>query len=255
VLRAAPGKRLVVCDFSGIEARVLAWLAGDDAQVQLFRDGGDPYKRVAAEAIFFCPLDEVTKDQRQIGKVAELALGYQMGWRKFEANVGRDVLEAAGTSAYQIVQNWRELRAPVVDLWYELERQWRLSYGYFEDFEDGTRRMILPSGRPIVYRDATSEGYIGRGGRLVRGYGGLWTENLVQSVSRELLAAALVKAEDAGLTPVLTVHDEIVCEEDGADAEQALHTLEQIMSEAAAPAWAEGCPIGCEGYIAERYRK
>jgi DNA polymerase len=254
-LVAPPGKKLVVVDFSGIEARVLAWFAGDEPALQLFRDGGDPYKRVAAEAIFFVPIEEVTKDQRQIGKVAELALGYGMGWRKFEQNVGREKLEAAGVSAAGVVQQWRELRRPVVDLWGQLEQDWKLGCGFFEDYEDGTRRMILPSGRPIVYRDASYEGYIGRGGRLVRVYGGLLVENLVQATSRDLLAAAMVKAEAAGLTIVMHVHDEIVCEEDSDKADVALETLRVIMSEAEAPAWARGCPIGSEGYVAERYRK
>lgn len=255
-IAAPPGKRLVVSDFSGIEARVLAWLADDEGALDTFRRGLDPYKRIASEAIFFVPYDQVTKEQRGVGKVAELALGYGMGWRKFEeAAGGADKLAAAGVSAWQVVQQWREARQPVVELWHRLEAEWKSATGYFADYDDGTRRMTLPSGRQLVYRDASWEGYIGRGGFLNRVYGGLLTENLVQATARELLAAAMVAAANAGLTIVLTVHDEIVCEEIELDAPAALATLEHCMSSAGAPAWAKGCPITCEGYIAERYRK
>lgn len=260
-LVAAPGHKLVVCDFAGIEARVLAWLANDHDQIEVFRSGADPYKHIAATAIFFKPYDQITKDERGIGKIAELALGYGMGAKKFgEGNA--KALAAQGLTAEEIVSKWRAKRAPVVKLWYELERQWDIGAGYFTDHEDGTRRMTLPSGRELVYRDADVHGRRTYFGRTITGrvgvckvYGGLLTENLVQAASRCLLAAALVEAERAGLRPVLTVHDEIVCEVPEARADYALHTLELIMSEAGAPAWAAGCPIGCEGYVAERYRK
>lgn len=253
VLCAPPGKRLVVCDFAGIEARVLAWLAGDADAVALFEAGGDPYKRIAS-VIFGCDVAAVTKDQRAVGKVAELALGYGMGARKFEENAGREKLQALGIDARQVVQQWRQLRSPVVDLWAELERQWVVSDGYFHDMSDGTKRLTLPSGRELVYRDATHEGYIGRGGWLVRVYGGLLAENLVQATARELLAAAMVDV--AACWPiVMHVHDEIVCEAPAALADAALEYVSGVMSSEGAPAWADGCPISSEGYVAERYRK
>lgn len=253
----SPGRKLVVCDFSGIEARVLAWLADDHEQLALFRAGGDPYVRIAAEAIFFCDPSEVTKPMRDIGKVAELALGYGMGWKKFEERAGADVLAAAGTSARAVVDQWRNLRQPVVELWARLESDWITSDGYFADYDDGTKRMRLPSGRELVYREADVHGwktYVGRRG-VERVYGGLLVENLVQTASRCLLARALVEAEDAGLNPVATIHDEVICDVRTSEAEDGLKLLSLIMSEAVAPGWAKGCPISSKGYVAERYRK
>ena len=255
-LCAAPGMRLVVCDFSGIEARVLAWLAEDHAAIDVFRRKIDPYKRIASEAIFFVPVEEITKQQRAVGKVAELALGYQMGWRKFEANAGKAMLESQGVTAQQVVDQWRNLRQPVVDFWERMRRGWVSESDMFHRREDdGSLRLTLPSGRELVYRDATREGYRRKEGLVTRVYGGLLTENLVQAASRCLLAHSMVLAHDAGLRIVTTVHDEIVCEEPERDADEALEVLEYCMSEEAMPDWAEGCPITCEGYTAERYRK
>lgn len=255
-LHAPQGKMLVVCDYSGIEARVLAWLAEDEAAIQAFRDGVDPYVRIAAEAIFFCAPKEISKTQRTIGKIAELALGYGMGYRKFEEQAGAANLKAAGVTAYRVVQQWRQLRSPVVELWRDLDREWRDCDGdRIAAYDDDTIRMTLPSGRQIVYQDPQGDSYFNGHDYRVRVYGGLLTENLVQATARDLLADAIVQATRAGLNPVMTCHDEIVCEVPERCAEDDLRTLEMIMSEDCAPAWARGCPITCEGYVAKRYRK
>lgn len=250
---------LVVCDFAGIEARVLAWLARDEQAIEVFRTydagtGPDPY-RVMAGVIFGITPNDITKDQRQIGKIAELGLGYGMGVTKFEALAGRDKLTEAGVSARKVVAAYRRRRAPVVQYWSALQNSWLHATHPFAEYDDGTLRLQLPSGREIVYRDADRESYIGRGNRRTRVYGGLLAENIVQATSRDLLADALVRAEDAGLNPVLHCHDEIVCDVPASEADAALRALEEIMHERTAPAWAEGCPISCEGFVSERYRK
>lgn len=253
-LTASPGNMLVVCDFAGIEARVLAWLADDESQLKLFRAGADPYKAIAS-VIFSCAIDGVSKDQRGIGKVAELALGYGMGSRKFEATAGRDKLLAAGVSAKKVVDLWRQRRDPVVQFWGELQYAWARQDGPYYPYSDDALRLQLPSGRELVYRDADVDSYVGRGNQRIRVYGGLLVENMVQAASRDLLAAALVQAEVAGLNPVMHVHDEIVCDVPAAQADAALEQLCAIMSEAEAPEWAAGCPISSEGYVAFRYKK
>ena len=254
VLTASPGNMLAVCDFAGIEARVLAWLSGDDAQLQLFRDGADPYRAIAGVIFGTSPAD-ITRDQRTIGKIAELALGYGMGVRKFEAHAGRDTLRSAGVNAHKVVTLWRARRDAVVRFWAFLRSAWLHQTAPYEPYSDGTLRLRLPSGRWLVYRDARYDSYIGRNNSRVRVYGGLLAENYVQAAARDLLAAALVAAEDEGLNPVMHVHDEIVCDVPEHRSNSVLARLLDIMSDAEAPDWAAGCPISSEGYVAFRYRK
>lgn len=271
------GNELAVCDFSGVEARALAWCAGDTKAIEVFLSydagtGPDPYK-VAAAIIFGVSASSVDKVQRSVGKVAELGCGYGMGAKKFYFNNG-PALDAVGVSAEDVVKAWRELHAPIVRYWRKLEdafvnavrgtpgRVWPFEFAPSADGKDVA--IFLPSGRPIVYnavglsreigfngRERFSPYYVGTKSGREHLYGGKIAENVIQAMCRDLMADALVRSERAGLCPVLHVHDEIVC--DVPRGEEGYHELRRIML--TLPEWAEGFPVGASGHWGRRYRK
>lgn len=170
-----------------------------------------------------------------------------------------------------VVDTWRAMHAPSVQLWKDLEHGMKLAYSG-EDNTVGIGCVVhwsrwndaivctLPSGRALIYHDVhASKGkygielnYVGGKGRE-KTYGGKITENIIQAICRDFLAVALVKSEDAGLMPVLHVHDEIVCDVPKDQAAEGLALLEHLMKEL--PPWGAGMPIGAEGFLCERYRK
>jgi DNA polymerase len=264
---------LATVDFSGVEARGLAWVAQDAGALDVLASGQDAYK-IAACSIFGVAYDDVTKVQRQAGKVAELACGYGGGvgaLTKMARQQGFS-FEAAGVDPQEIVDAWRDLHAPVVRFWRELEDAFASAVRGTEaeascftctPADDGSAVAVwLPSGRPIIYNDARIvAGKYGRPALAFHGtksgvehtYGGKLCENVIQGLCRDLMAEALVKAEDAGLCPVLHVHDEIVAEVPASAAEAGLELLTAIMLDL--PAWADGFPIGAAGHLGKRYRK
>lgn len=275
-IRATPGQCFTVVDFSGVEARALAFYAGDKKSLHNIATERDIYK-IAATAIYGVDYDEVTKAQRQAGKMAELACGYQ-GWVnaliKMAEGYGIDLAET-GAEPKEIVMAWRTLHFPVVQFWKDVENAFLdAAKGYdcsvgafrFVSSDDGKDVAIfLPSGRPIVYNDVKisretrygklKETLSFRGTKSGREYtyGGKLVENIIQATTRDLLAAALVRLEAEGFRPVLHVHDESVSEGPvrGAKARLKAHEGHMITL----PDWAEGFPIGAEGFISERYRK
>jgi DNA polymerase len=270
-----PGEIFAVLDYSGIEARANAWAANDAKALDVFRaldagTGPDPY-RVMAATIFGAKIGDVSKLQRSVGKAAELGCGYGMGPSKFEATclkAGVD-LAALGVDAADVVQAWRKLHAPIVQLWKACERAFAVAcegrrgtagpWVYEAHGEDVW--CVLPSGRPIVYANAKASrdprgGYeLSYQGHLFTEhvYGGLLVENAVQATCRDLLALALVNCERAGLTPRLHVHDELVCSVPSAIGREGLEEQRRIMSDV--PEWADGLPIKLDGFLARRYRK
>lgn len=277
VLVASPGCELQVLDYSGIESRATAWAAGDEAALQVFAayDGGtgpDPYC-VAATGIFGYPVNKTEDpEERGLGKIAELGLGYQMGAPKFAATCAKAGVDLAkmGLSAERVVASWRKLRRAVVQLWYACQRAFvRAAEGrrsvvgpwVYDSMGERDVVCVLPSGRPIVYRDVhvrhgdrgPSCSYQGRKKWREHVYGGKLVENAVQATCRDLLAQALVRLEHDGLSPVLHVHDEAVCQNAASASAEALAEMRRIMSDA--PEWAEGIPLAFDGFKGRRYRK
>jgi DNA polymerase bacteriophage-type len=278
---ASPGKTLAVLDYSGIEARVNAWAAGDTQAIEVFKafdagTGPDPYC-VMATGIFSRTITKGDKTERNVGKQAELGCGYGMGGPKFGGtceNAGV-VLAEVGVDAQEVVNAWRKLHRPIVQLWKACEKAfaaacegreaWAGPWMYAPIGEDSVA-CVLPSGRPIVYPSAQAKpsrtpwgaksfslSYQGRKGREHL-YGGKLVENAVQATARELLADALVRCEADGLDPVLHVHDENVCEVDASAGADALGHMRYVMAETA-PEWAKGLPIRLDGFAEGRYRK
>lgn len=278
---APDGHVLVDADYSAVEGRGLAWIAGEDDILDAYRQGKDLYK-VAASAIYGVPETEVTKAQRQIGKISELACGYQGGHNAFNSMAANYGVVVPEEEAKTIVRKWRAGRSGAVRLWNQIEEAavqavsnpgTPVSYRQITyNMEEDWLTCQLPSGRKIYYfrptlhRTANTWGsekmslcYEGkdpkRSGRFTRiwTYGGKLTENIVQAVCRDLLIDAMKRAADTGLCVVLHVHDEICCEAREEEAETTLQQLIRIMS--TAPDWASGFPLNAEGWIARRFKK
>jgi DNA polymerase len=275
---AAPGKKLVVADLSNIEGRVIAWLAGEDWKLQAFRDrdvgqGHDLYKLSYSRAFSVRP-EDVTYDQRQIGKIMELALGFQGAVGAFSAMARLKGVDLPEPEVLRIVKAWRQAHPSIVNLWYTLEATAHdavrcpgvtLECGRLKLRRDGNwLRMVLPSGRALCYpspwidvEDRNGLTYKGinqysRKWERITTYGGKLVENATQAVARDVLADAMLRAEQAGYCVVLSVHDELICEVPDTNDFTA-EGLVEIMT--ANPSWAAGLPLAAEGEEMRRYRK
>lgn len=265
------GKFFAVSDFSAIEARVLAWVAGEQWRLDVFRTHGKIYE-ASASAMFHVPLEQVDKDLRQKGKVAELALGYQGGPN---ALITMGALRKGLTEEElpPIVKAWRAASPAIQSFWWAINRaaldcvKHRKSvrvneYIYFQ-WINGAMFINLPSGRKLCYLGAKltenrfggeSVAFFGMNDKNKFGeietYGGKLTENIVQAIARDCLAVTMLKAEAAGIPIVLHVHDEVAAETDDAGV---LDRLYRIMAEPIE--WAPGLPLKGAGFIAGYYKK
>ena len=268
-LIAAPEKHLVVADWAAIEARVNPWLSGrGDDKLELFRTGEDVYK-VNAAATFNVRVDDVTKDQRQIGKVQELACGFAGGVGAFAAMGRAYGISLPEPVAKRMVDGWRRANPWAVPYWSALEESYtRAMRNKGREFKAGRITYLfdgqhlwyaLPSGRILCYPYAKleSEGVTyakaawkpaqdAKEWPRARLWKGLACENVTQAVANDLLRHSLRQLDDV----VLHVHDEIVLET--ADPEAA-ENLKRVMC--TAPAWAEGLPLNAEVETMKRYGK
>lgn len=293
---AAPGKVLVVSDWSQVEARINGWQAGDADMLtgfDLFDSGdkvnGDPYVNAACGIFGRSPADYFEseggkqklnawgKPRRQVGKVAFLGLGFQMGgprFHDFAADSGCDWEALYPLNAADVVKAWRRKHAPIVESWYAMQEAAIEVTKYGGQVEcgpflwskvNGLVTVELPSGRLIAYqgmrvtkkpdvRGRERDGLVFMGKRGPdHTFGGKLIENAVQATGACLLRLAHIECERVGLPVVLTSHDEIVCEVEKRDGEEAYAALTRIMCKV--HSWAEGLPLAAAGYIAERYRK
>lgn len=296
---SAPGHDLICSDYSAIEAVVLAMLAGETWREEVFRTHGKIYE-ASASKVSGTPFDSILAHKettgqhhplRKLGKVAELASGYQGwigGWKAFGAEdfLSEDEIEKA-------ILAWRAASPKIVEFWGGQERNWRPEFYGLEGaaiqavLSPGTKftyRAIsyivhdnilyceLPSGRHIVYHRPQLIGSQRRAGTLSLSYegwntnqkygvsgwmrietwGGRLVENVVQAVARDILAYAIVNLEKSGYPVVLHVHDEIVSEVP--EGHGSVEEFERIMS--TLPDWCKGWPIVAKGgWRGKRYRK
>jgi DNA polymerase len=277
-LRAGTRKDFVACDFSSIEARVLAWLAGEKKVLEIFKTHGKIYESAASD-IYKTSLDEVTKEQRQTGKVAVLALGFGGGVKAFQKMAKVYNVEIPDDQAESVKLAWREANPNIVSFWYALEdaaiqaviNPGKKTYaGSISYLCKGSFLMCqLPSKRVIFYPYPKVEQvntpwgaiksavtYMGMDTYTHKwerqtGYGGLFAENVTQAVARCLLADAMLRLEKNNYPVVMHIHDEIVCEVPKNFG--SINEMENLMSEL--PVWAQGLPIKAEGWRGERFRK
>ena len=291
---AAPGSDLVAADFANIEGRVLAWLAGEQWKLDAFsaydrKEGPDIYKLGYAKS-FRIPVEEVTKDQRFIGKVQELALGYQGGVGAFQTMARGYGVVVSDASAEEIKTAWREAHPNIVQYWYDLENAAKnavsrpgLLFNVYRGNAGGVYQPVaflvkgsflfckLPSGRVLTYpypklkpimtpwgEEKEQIHYMSVDGKTrkwqeTHTYGGKLAENVTQAVSRDILADAMLRVEKHGFPIVMHVHDEIVAEVSNAAPNTDLSLFEAIIAQV--PAWAAGLPIAVEGWRGRRYRK
>jgi len=274
------GKRLFVADYASIEARVLLWCADDQDGLDLFRTkGADPYCAMASE-IYGFPCNKVEHPkERQLGKAAILGLGYQMGASRFadsaktygviiDEDFSRGVVDAFRTKFWKVKEMWYAQEKAAIDA---VQKGKSIKYGPVTWKKEGWfLYCYLPSGRrlafpnPKVKMTKTSWGTdkltlsfwgvnsLTRQWCEQRTYGGMIVENIVQAISRDLMAAAMIRAENTGIyNIVLSVHDELVSEAHPLLGE--VHAFEALMAEV--PEWAVGCPVAAEGWTGERYHK
>ena len=268
----APGKDFVCADFSSVEGRVLAWLAGEETALNVYREGRDPYK-VNASLIYGVEYDSVSKDQRQVGKVAELELGFQCGVDKYQQKCAEFGVELTHEQADTVVKQWRSARPMTTSLWYELgkcaKNAIRSPSGIFAYRKAAFRcdgrllQMRIPSGRTLCYLSpeiAVVEKdwgptevirHLDNNGVQKELYGGKLTENLTQAVARDLLANAIFSVEAHGYPVVLHVHDELV-----AEVPEGFGSVDELCDLMChLPPWADGLPLKAEGWRGKRYRK
>jgi len=265
----AAGKHFVVADWAAIEARVNPWLSGRGAdKLELFRTGEDVYK-VNAAATFNVRVADVTKDQRQIGKVQELACGFAGGVGAFAAMGRAYGISLPEPVAKRMVDGWRRANPWSVPYWAALEESYtRAMRNKGREFKAGRITYLfdglhlwyaLPSGRILCYPYAKLEpegvSYAKAAWKpaqdakewpRARLWKGLACENVTQAVANDLLRHSLRQLDDV----VLHVHDEIVVET--ADPEAA-ENLKRVMC--TAPAWADGLPLAAEVETMKRYGK
>jgi DNA polymerase len=281
-ITAPEGYDLLGGDLSSIEGRITAWVAGEVWKVNAYRkydETGDPRDEpycVTACRIFRKPEGSFDRKsaERKVGKTCELAFGYQGGlraWRNFEPDQFSDAEVETFKNEWRaahpnIVRFWNAIDAATVSAVAARGNRVRCGWVYLV-CEDGYLKIILPSGRAIHYplpyltRDAYGRSRVvfsdNANGQFVecRGgagaYGGLWTENIVQGIARDILAEALIRIDAAGYAITMHVHDEIVCEVPigQGNVEKFVELLTHN------PSWAPGLPIAAEGWIGPRYRK
>ncbi len=273
-------KLFAVIDFAQIESRVLAWLAGESQILDAYESGKDLYIEMA-KAIY--NVEEVTKEQRSLGKAAILGLGYGMGHAKFQATAASMFgIEITEKFAQEVVNTYRNKYGLIREFWYTVDKSFfnsidpepevfnRLqlpTHGLrFWSLDDFGRRVVaieLPSSRKLFYHGAhwdagEKKGWVDmsyhgeRNGQVFKTkvYGGLLVENIVQAVSRDLLANSMLNLLSCGYEIVMHVHDEVVVE---IESEDQYKHVESLVKQK--PSWADGLPLEADGFVTTRYMK
>lgn len=268
-----PGTRFIVADFSAIEARVIAWLSGEQWRLDVFEQGGDIYCASASQ-MFGVPVEKhgVNAHLRQKGKIAELALGYGGSVGALTAMGALD-MGLTEEELPDLVKQWRNANPHITKLWWDVDAAATKAVEEKTETAVGMIRFVyqskklfaaLPSGRKMCYMrpDFTinrfgnrSLCYMGVGENkkwtLIETYGPKLVENIVQAIARDLLALAMLRLRNTGFEIVMHVHDEVVLEVP--IGESSVEEICAIMGET--PDWATGLPLRADGYECDFYRK
>lgn len=276
------GHQFVVSDFSAIEARVIAWLAGEEWRMEVFKTHGKIYEASASQ-MFGVPLNTIVKGHenyalRAKGKVAELALGYQGSVGALIA-MGADKMGLTEQEMKDIVSRWRNTSKRIVELWYALENAAvevittgekqtvkcvTLAIEFDITFGQEFLTILLPSGRKLFYpKPHLKENQFGsmqmhykginqttKKWEIIPTYGGKLTENIVQAIARDCLTETLLRVKQKGWQVVFHVHDEIILD---APKSVSLEDVERVMGEPIP--WAPGLILKAAGFVSDYYMK
>ncbi|RKD26705.1 hypothetical protein BEP19_15990 [Ammoniphilus oxalaticus] len=272
-LVASEGNRLIVSDFSAIEARIIAWFAQEKWRLNVFQTHGKIYEASAA-AMFNVPIESIDRgsELREKGKIAELALGYQGGPG---ALISMGALEGGlqESELPGLVSAWRAANKNIVDFWWSCNRAaieaiqdktTTQTHGVVFQCYRGILFITLPSGRKLAYvRPRIITGKFGQPAIEFDGlnaankwgpvetYGGKLVENIVQATARDCLAVSMMRLDQAGYNIIMHVHDEVVA--DMPYGVGSLSEMEEIMSQPID--WAPGLPLNADGFETEFYMK
>ena len=264
------GRKFIVADFSAIEARVIAWIAGERWRLKVFEGGGDIYCASASQ-MFHVPVEKhgVNGHLRQKGKIAELALGYggSVGALK---SMGALEMGLAEEELQPLVSAWRDSNPSITEFWWAVDRAVKEcvkkrmpteTHGIRFDYQSGMLFITLFSGRRLAYVKprigenqfgGESVTYMGVGGtkkwERLESYGPKFVENIVQAVSRDILCYAMQTLKNCAI--VAHVHDEIIIE---ADRRMSLSAVCEQMGRT--PPWAKGLLLRADGYECPFYQK
>ncbi len=267
------GHRFIVSDFSAIEARVLAWLAGENWRLKAFEAGADIYCQSASQ-MFGVPVEKngINSHLRQKGKISELACGYQGSVGALKAmgalEMGIEEQELQG-----VVDSWRNANSRIVQFWWDMDavvkrviksRQTHYLKSLVLFYEKGILFIQLPSGRRLAYpkpklganrfggESITYEGTVlGNKWERIESYGGKFVENVVQAIARDILAEAMQRLTKKGFRIVMHVHDEVVLEVP--IGQSSVEEVNEILSKQ--PQWAQGLPLDADGFECSFYQK
>jgi len=266
------GCKFYVADFAAIEARVIAWLAGEHWRQSVFAEGKDIYCASASQ-MFGVPVEKngVNGHLRQKGKIAELALGYGGSVGALKA-MGALAMGLSEEELKPLVDAWRQSNSKIVRLWWDIDsavtscvktKERKETHGIVFEYQSGILFITLPSGRRLAYVKprigenrfgGESVTYEGVGGtkkwERLESYGAKFVENIVQGTARDFLAEAMLRLDNAGYNIVMHVHDEAVIEApDGTSLEDICDVMGQT------PKWADGLLLRADGYVCDFYRK
>ena len=267
-----PGCRFFVADFSAIEARVIAWMAGEQWRQDVFANGGDIYCASASQ-MFHVPVEKhgVNGHLRQKGKIAELALGYGGSVGALKA-MGALAMGVPEEELKPLVDAWRNSNPKIVRFWWDVDKaaascvrdhSQAMTHGVRFYYQSGFMFITLPSGRQLAYvkpkmglnrfgNDSITYEGVGEQKKWTRleTYGPKLVENIVQATARDILCEAMQRLEAHGYHIVMHIHDEAVIE---APADTSLEEICAIMGQT--PIWANGLLLRADGYICDFYKK
>jgi DNA polymerase len=252
-IKAPAGKKLIVLDFSQVEARVAMMLGENHVILKQLSDGVDIYEAYARSMLGYTdprPLKAVDPDLRYKAKTMGLGLQFGLGPNRFSILAKMDLAESE-----KLVRVFREKNPGIVKQWQHHE------YGFKQQVRQSSKELQieLDSGRIVRYFDpqiTKEEGMKAstkKNGPRYKWYGGALFQNSVQGIARDILAQAVLNLEAAGLPVILHVHDEVILEVDEATANESFAKAVEIMS--TAPDWAPQIPLAVEGHVLDRYEK
>lgn len=257
---APQGFVIIDTDSAQIEARMLAWLSGQNDLVEQFAVGEDVY-RIMASAIYNKDVSDITKDERFIGKTVVLGCGYGMGAEKFKNMLSLQKIAMEKSEAERIIRIYREKNFKIKQLWGEGQNALRFilqkrnaPIGQHDVVRVMNGGLLLPSGITMLYnnlrQDEEGFQYDAKKNETVRIYGGKVVENIVQALARIVIGQQMLKIAER-YRVVLTVHDAVACIAPETEVLEAKRYVEECMR--LAPEWATGLPLNCESGYGRSY--